>query len=288
MRTLPKPTDDAQALFLRCAAGYIQLKTKALKQRLYSASAAIRAAAERYETAAQSTTLHQIPESDTVDGPGTATKSDMVDLYENKLTRVGSPGRALYDKLLSLPPRGICPLCGQGIVSTLDHHLPKSTFPALAVAPTNLVPSCSNCNFRKLVVRPSCSEDETLHPYFDDFTGEQWLHAVVQESESPTLSFSVHQPEGWTRLRSARAARHLYVFGLPKLYTTYAAEEMVNIKGRLAAEFGRAGRDGVRQFLREEAESRETAHLNSWQTATYWALARSDWFCAVGHTKIGD
>jgi 5-methylcytosine-specific restriction endonuclease McrA len=154
MRTLPKPTDDPEALFLRCVAGYIHPKTQALRQRLCSAAAAIRAAAARYESAAQSTTLHQIPESDTVGGPGTATKSDMVNLYENKLTKVGSPGRALYDKLLSLPPRGICPLCGQGVVSTLDHHLPKSAFPALAVAPTNLVPSCSTCNLRKLVVRP--------------------------------------------------------------------------------------------------------------------------------------
>jgi len=286
MRTLPKPTDDVVALFLNCVAGYTHLTTQNLKERLEAATPFIRDAAASFEAAAQSTTLHLIPESDNVGGPNTATKSDMSDLHESKLARLGSPGRRLYDQLLSLPPRGICPLCGVGHVSTLDHHLPKSTFPALAVTPANLIPSCFDCNRQKLVARPTCSEEETLHPYFDDFTREQWLHADVLEETSPILRFLVRPPQGWDDLRSARAARHLCVFKLGRLYRTYAAEELVNIRDSLAEEHVRAGSNGIRQYLREAADSREAACLNSWQTATYKALSSSEWFCTVGYARI--
>jgi hypothetical protein len=173
------------------------------------------------------------------------------------------------------------------MVSTLDHHLPKATFPALAVAPANLIPSCFDCNHGKLAVRASAPEEETLHPYFDDFTKEQWLHAVVLEVSPPALRFSAKPPEGWDALRSARSARHLFVFKLGKLYAVHAAEELINIRDSLSAEHRRSGSDGIRQFLREAAESREAACLNSWQTATYKALYRSEWFCEAGYATIG-
>jgi hypothetical protein len=85
MRTLPKPTDDAVTLFLECVRGYTYVQTRDLRRRLEAGESAIKAAAATFDSAAHSTTLHTISASDTVAGPGTATKEDMVALYESKM-----------------------------------------------------------------------------------------------------------------------------------------------------------------------------------------------------------
>ena len=42
------------------------------------------------------------------------------------------------------------------------------------------------------------------------------------------------------------------------------------------------GNIGVQKYLEEEATSRSSNYMNSYQTATYQALAGSDWFCNGG------
>ena len=87
--------------------------------------------------------------------------------------------RKYYDKLLSLAPLNRCPYCGIGQVSTLDHYLPKTKFLIFSVLPYNLVASCKDCNTGKLDSYATTQNKQTLHPYYDDFTSEQWLYARV-------------------------------------------------------------------------------------------------------------
>lgn len=105
------------------------------------------------------------------------TEEQLKNVYENKFAKKGQPGRKVYDKLMSKPAQGICPLCGQRVVSTLDHYLPKAHFPVLSVVPINLIPSCSECNKSKTDHVPENAEQQTLHPYYDDVEEEQWLYS---------------------------------------------------------------------------------------------------------------
>ncbi|EOX3824856.1 hypothetical protein [Enterobacter roggenkampii] len=61
-----------------------------------------------------------------------------------------------------------CPYCGQGVCSTLDHYFDKDTFCELSLNVWNLVPSCGDCNFKKLNKRINSSTERFLHPFFDE------------------------------------------------------------------------------------------------------------------------
>jgi hypothetical protein len=193
-----------------------------------------------------------------------------------------SPGRDVYDKLMSLAYYGKCPLCGQRDVSTLDHYLPKAHYPALAVAPLNLVPACKDCNKAKLASLPASAEEEMLHPYFDDIDGDRWLYADVVEGAPAALRFRVDGPDDWDDILVARVTLHFETLGLGPLYAAQGADELLNIRHQLQTIFNAGGEQLVRDELLTRAESSRTARLNGWRVAAYEAYAQSDWFCAGG------
>ncbi|HHQ6722086.1 hypothetical protein [Serratia fonticola] len=61
-----------------------------------------------------------------------------------------------------------CPFCGQGVCSTLDHYFDKDTFCELSLNVWNLVPSCGDCNFKKLTSKIDSPTERFLHPFFDE------------------------------------------------------------------------------------------------------------------------
>jgi len=264
---------------MMCVGG---VSDKRLKANFTSVKSHIEAAAAEYEAAAKTATLHTLPEEANV--AGVVSKEEMADLYKGRMVK--GRGRVIYDKLMTQPANGLCPLCGHRTVSTLDHHLPKALFPALAVAPVNLVPACGDCNKAKLDVRPATPQEQTFHPYFDDFGKERWLGADVVQGSPPAVRFCVQPPTNWPPLWRARAQHHFTTLKLGPLYASQAGQELANIRHHLMKLFVLGGADAVQKHLTEQATSRELANPNSWQTAMYRALTSSAWFCADGFAKI--
>lgn len=273
MRVLAKPEDDPTASFLICIS---RVKDAALKTRLDSVVDTIQAGAQSYEMAVAASTLEQFPSS--TDVAGVVTADEMVDVYTNRMAKKKAPGRPIYDRLMANAPHGRCPLCGQQSVSTLDHHLPKTRYPALAVNPVNLIPACSDCNKLKGETAPTTPGEQTLHPYFDNVEGNTWLEAEVLATSPPTLKFFVAPPQNWAALLSERVEFHFQFFKLGQVYASYAAEELVNIRHALLTINHAAGAEGVRDHLTMQAASMTLARRNSWQAAMYRALALSDFY----------
>lgn len=69
----------------------------------------------------------------------------------------------------------LCPYCSINHVSHLDHFMPKSQYPALAVCRMNLVPLCGVCNQKKT------DDDFKLytHAYYDTFPSVPFLIANI-------------------------------------------------------------------------------------------------------------
>jgi 5-methylcytosine-specific restriction endonuclease McrA len=277
MQKLPKPIDSPLEVFQTCISN---IQNDNLKTRLTSVEANIVVAAAEFDTAATQAKLHTLVTQTTVNG--VVTRDEMSDVYDFKMARKNTPGRPFYDKLMAAPVYGRCPLCGQRTVSTLDHHLPKGHYPALAVVPTNLVPACGDCNKSKGTTHPTTADKQTLHPYYDDVEGQLWLRAEIIESSPPALRFFVESPADWDAVKNERVNHHFNLLNLGKLYGSHAAEELVNIRAALSNLFAQAGFNGVRQHLQEQAASYGAARLNSWQAAMYRALATNDWFCSGG------
>jgi hypothetical protein len=277
MIKLDRPIQDAKDVFVTCIS---RVRDAKLKARLEGVTQAVVDASVEFDFAAEHNLLHQIATQKSVGG--VVSRAEMEAVYTQRMAKQGAPGRDVYDALFTSAPQGKCPLCGHRAVTTLDHHLPKARYPALAVAPLNLVPSCSDCNKSKLVSVPTNANEEMLHPYFDDIDGDRWLAAKVIHERPATLLFFVDAPTHWSdRLRS-RVVRHFQTLRLGSLYASEAADELLNIRHQLGDMHKTGGAKLIQIELRERAISCQQARRNGWRTATYEAFADSQWFCDGG------
>jgi hypothetical protein len=276
MWNIDRPTTTAGDAFETSISRIADL---ALKTRLAGITANIVDAETQYTAAANNGELHTFPAAETI---GPVTKAELVGIYDYRMAKKGAPGRAIYDALLVVPEHGRCPFCGQRRVATLDHHLPKSSYPVLAVTPVNLVPACRDCNSEKLSIAPAGADQVFLHPYFDRVDDERWLVASVVNSSPPTVSFSIDPTALPNALVRARVKYHFDQLKLATLYSAHAAEELAGIRGQLRCLFKGGGTAAVKLHLADNANSHETARRNSWQTAMYRAIEVSESYCGGG------
>lgn len=275
MRHLSRPTFVARDVLNLCIKS---IRDNALKERLALVVDQIDAAEASYIQHGNMQDLYQIPQTL---GIGGVTVDEMKRVYKNTFAK-SARTRNIYDKIKKLPVNDICPICGQRTVGGLDHYLAQSLHSALVLAPINLVPACSDCNKAKLDAQPNAVAEQTLHPYFDNVDNEAWLYAAVAETNPASLRFYPDPPAGWSPVNQERVFKHFRTFGLGALYASHSGEELTNIRYGLQRIARRGTVEDVRLELLDRAESAKAAHVNSWQTAMYCALAESDWFCAGG------
>lgn len=281
MKRLVPPPFDAAGVVETCASG-ITIAERA--QALLDALPVIQSSEAEYRELGPVGQLYRIAESDVVT-PAIDVQLMGV-IYKSHFARKGSPSRPLYEQIKMAPEFGICPLCGQRVVATVDHYLPQSRYPKLNLTPVNLVPACADCNKQKLAGAPARAEDQTLHPYFDDLGSERWLIVEVMPSAPPTITFAIRRSSDWTELLYTRVRHHFHVMGLGELYVAQAASEMADISYALEDIGASVGPDGVRQHLDGQFRSRHARDANSWKTALYEGLRDSDWFCSEGYRLI--
>ncbi len=88
----------------------------------------------------------------------------------------------------------VCPACGElGRPNTLDHYLPKGTYPHFCITPVNLFPMCDACQLAKgTKVGDAASPRFFLHPYFDAFVGEEVLRLEIRPPfDAPSFSLDI-------------------------------------------------------------------------------------------------
>lgn len=282
MKKLMKPTDsfgnpfNARNVYALCVS---DTENDKLKQRYIAASVDIENAARDFDMAAERIALHSIPRGQTV---GSLTKKELINVYTYRMLNRARPGRAVYDRIIASVPNQRCPLCDIGVVSSLDHHLPKSEYPTLAVVPNNLVPVCRDCQDEKETHYPTSAEEHTLHPYFDDYESIRWLAARVIQTAPPAFEFFVNPSASRNAVELARFNTHMRILKLQKLYASNAGSELVSAQRRLHRAFVNGGPGAVRDDCLIAADDYAEISLNSWRSAMYAAAADSDWFCQGG------
>lgn len=277
MRTLAKPASVAAEVFQRCIS---RVADASLKTRLAAVVPDVSAEEQAFATAAGTASLHTLAPRTCIGR--NVKKGELSAVYTQRMARKKSAGRGIYDSLMAAPAHGRCPLCAQRNVSTIDHHLPHTKYPFLAVVPLNLVPACSSCNKIKGTASPSVARKQTLFPYFDDVEAHLWLYAVVEESTPASVRFIAQPPSSLAPVMRARIRHHFSFFKLADLYTSHAGEELANISGQLDSLYDKGGEVAVKSHLEDLAVSRTKVHLNAWQSALYSALAASAWYCGGG------
>lgn len=279
MRTLPMPPMPAANVLATCIGG---VQDPDLVARLHPITGQLVATAASYDQLARVQSLHQIAR---VAGVGAVSGAELQTLYSAQMSATKGAARVIYDAIRNAPVNGKCPLCGIGTVTVLDHHLPKSRYPDLSVCPFNLVPACDFCNNAKRARYPTSAETQTLHPYYDDYTHEQWIYAHLDAAGPPVLLFYVDAPVHWPQVARLRAQHHFDVVKLGQAYTSNANDDLMPLRGHLAAIAATKGAAGVEAYLLDE-RVRYSLRLNSWQHAMYQTLAANQWFVQGGYLTI--
>ncbi|WP_162918773.1 hypothetical protein [Taklimakanibacter deserti] len=279
MRTLPLPPVTPADLLAACIDG---LTDPVRAGRLNAAVPTMLATAAAYNTSATAKTLHLVPRVVSV---GASTADDLKSLYKDQMSSASGNARDYYNLIKNAAPNSKCPLCGVGMVRTLDHHLPQSKYPDLSVCPYNLVPSCDFCQAGKLAKYPANPGEQTLHPYYDDLTAQQWIFGSLSTLGNPVLQFHVAAPAPWPEIQQERVLRHFNVFKLGHVYTSNANDDLSTIRQRLVDLESAGGSAAVAAYLAEERD-RWVSRPNSWQHVMYQTLAGNAWFVQGGYLSI--
>lgn len=264
MRKLPKPSFELNDIITDCVSNMREGKDKYL-----TAIPVIDTYSMQYDESMFQGAAHELPVHDMVTDD--LSKDDMVSLYTNKFAKKDQSGRKYYDKIKLAPPNSICPLCGIGQVTTLDHYMAKTLYPSLAVTPHNLIPACRDCNDPRGAVHFESAGDMTLHPYYDEVQNLEWLSAVIVSTFPICVRYIVSDTVPDSELR-VRLSAHLEVFDLSNRYSKKAAEEISAHKLTYQAMLDNGGIEGLREYLQLLYTSAYSVEKNSWRTALYKAL----------------
>ncbi|KQV20903.1 MULTISPECIES: HNH endonuclease [unclassified Kitasatospora] len=300
MHPLPRPRLDAATVFGVCSNA---AKLKKDKKALEGHSQTVVDAVAAYEAAAASRALHTLQHL--VHEPGgapdltgmppkpktAAINVALINGYTNRMAKKGSAGHTFYLELQKSGPDGQCALCGCRYADTLDHQLPKTLYPLLAVAPSNLAPACSGCNKSKLDLNPVDASQQTLNPYFDHEADQHtWLTARItplpQGNDTPfDITFHAEPPPDMPPVLAARAKFHIDQLHLAEVYASNAASR-VRTESRLIRDLALVDPDDIREHLAYNAKNWTTEQRNGWEAALYTALANDDWYVNGGYLVV--
>ena len=246
------------------------------QKRLSESKNEIITVSEQYDILAESGSLLKMASKEKTESG--ASKEDLIYLYNNKFAKKGQLARKYYDEIILSAPNGKCPQCGLRQVKTLDHYLPKSKYPLLAITPYNLIPCCSDCNRDKLDGLFNSREKETMHPYYDDFDDEVWLKATLIEEDPLAFNFFVFKPDIWTKLKYDRAQNHFEVFKPNDLYKAWAVDSIITDLGGIYRLFQNCGEEIAREEISYRILDVRKLNKNAWKAAYYEAINISEWF----------
>lgn len=195
-------------------------------------------------------------------------KNDMVCLYKEKFSKKGQPGREYYNLIRVLTSH--CPYCQHNQIKQVDHYLPKSKKPTLAVTPLNLIPACKDCNEGKH------TNTGFFHPYFDDVDSNQYLYCKVSfKDDDIVFTFFAKKPLYWEETFYEKVENLFTKMNDHDLLEMFRVEARLhfNMLKRNVIKSAKRGKDDLIDTLNDYYESAvEEIGLNSWQSALFNGL----------------
>ncbi|WP_030873597.1 HNH endonuclease [Streptomyces sp. NRRL F-2747] len=236
----------------------------------------VEAAAQTFRAAALAQTLHDLRSEDFqvagIPGPQVA---DTV--YETGMTN--GPGREIYDEIMDGRDEDLCPMCRHTEVTELDHVLPKKAFPALCVAPDNLVGVCQFCNGIKGDIAATDARNILLHPHFESADRDRWLQAEAVPGGAGILRYFVAAPPQWEAVFADRVRYQFDFLRLGLRYSSKSNQTLAGMRQHFAQQLATSGAFGLRTHLESLASSHRADGLNGWAGVAYGAWAVDEAFC---------
>ncbi len=199
-------------------------------------------------------------------------------------------GRLASLRSALLASTGVCPYCGFGEVTQLDHYLPISEYGELSIYPRNLVPSCGPCNNAKRAVVAGGAVAGFIQTYFEPLPDATFLHADIAFADG-TLDVTFRILPGV--VSAAVEAKLTCQLERLKLNARYPSQiNKFLSEQRLAITMVRQGLVGsvtLAEFLdRSAAAMAVTFGRNDWRPVLLGALALNGEFCDQPKLYLGE
>lgn len=169
----------------------------------------------------------------------------------------------------------VCPSCGEpGRPRTLDHYLPKDTFPELSILLLNLTPMCDWCQGEKLTEYVTKDgKKRYIHPYFDDVDKPLFSIAFTSPYSTPSIEVVVYEslPEELSQL----VKLHLEGIGFLSRFKEYFKTRYISIL-RKARDCQLPNTKDLRMTLGILLEMEEEKSINSWDAVLYRSVLEND------------
>lgn len=212
-----------------------------------------------------------------------AIKDDLLTCYEVSTHALGAMKAAIHHLQHTLG--GVSARCQYCIIntgSTMDHYLPKETYPEFAVYALNLVPCCSECNSFKSKTFLVDGQRQFVNLYFDSLpTNSRFLHVKLAFKDDilPIPTYHIEQAPGVSVELTTIINKHFQQLQLNRRYRDYTSEIVSEIIASISNNNLAQNTITVSQLLHEEAsKDRVSFGLNYWRAAFIDVLADSDHF----------
>jgi hypothetical protein len=192
-----------------------------------------------------------------------------------------SPRRALQELAAELHEAAgfRCPMCNFEQTSTLDHFLPRSTYPEFSILARNLIAACFTCNNRK----GSYPASRFVHAYLDGIPGLLIVVANTIWDPELHLRYSLIRPNDLALDLFTRLSDQFQLLGLADRFEREAGYVLTEIILNCEALFRRGGANLVRdELLRQAHDSQVSYGINHYKPAMLRALSADTRFCSGG------
>lgn len=270
MKNLTKPTFAVSDIINDCC---LHMRNKELSNNLKSVEPTIISESARYENLGSNLELYKLTSHSSVGGQ--LSKDEMCKIYSNTFVANANVRQNYYDRLLSMTE--ICPICGIGRVSTLDHYLAKTLYPTFAITPTNLIPSCKDCNKSKGTSNINSISDMPFHPYYEDIDNIIWLKAnIFIKDNTLVANYSIDSAvKDISQQLYERLNNQLNTYDLKNAYAAQSANEIANSISLWKQIFIQNGEHDLAEYFYYCLDSRENVQKNTWHTALLRGLIQN-------------
>lgn len=284
MWTVEPPTVTAAESAAACAKG---IRDKAVRERVRGAVQVFDANSVMLQGDIHSQALHGA-DSSRYQVAGLS-EDELKSLYKGQLSRQGSKARYVYDHMMANARHDLCSYCQYGVANSLDHFVPITVVPALAIEPWNLVPACDRCNKLLLDSFSSSATHQLLHPYAEPAAlpaGMRWLHAHVHHGSEPVVAFHANPDSNVPPDVRVRILQQFEQLQLAALFQVVSARELSGTRARLTELFPGGQAEPVAAHLAELSADALAGDANDRRGVMYEALAADRWFTTAGY-EIG-
>lgn len=216
---------------------------------------------------------------------GNLDKAFMQKLYSEQFVGKKGEGREEYDKILASAPKKKCPMCAESIVTALDHHFPKSSYFLYSIYSKNLVPICSRCNEAKKHTKPDELTKQFIHPYYDDFSKEQWFEVRFISQRPISLIYECKENDHLGKEVSEKLKSHFNRLKLADLYTSNAIVKLDDLKSIFCPLLKTKDWVSVYEELTNQLNM-VSGRPDSWEYALFEKLINEKWYIEGGFTYI--